>query len=207
MTSSDSRSAASGQAGLRAGDGGGPLGTPPSLQGLGTAVRAGRGGWAGDTAAKAPGPGPQGNSCFSPTSRPEIKFNYRKVGPAHISSATGQAAIRNLVARLHCACAHPNPCSSTSVPGAGSQTQAPGLGGRGCGGLKGRGAEHHALFQALRAARTYWLRRARPPGDTGEPPGQAWLLCNEVVHSRVTTRARTVDVGNTAQSLPQTSPH
>lgn len=149
----------------------------------------------------------QGNSCFSPTSRPEIKFNYRKVGPAHISSATGQAAIRNLVARLHCACAHPNPCSSTSVPGAGSQAQAPGLGGRGCGGLKGRGAEHHALFQALRAARAYWLRRARPPGDTGEPPGQAWLLCNEVVHSRVTTRARTVDVGNTAQSLPQTSPH
>lgn len=149
----------------------------------------------------------QGNSCFSPTSRPKIKFNYRKVGPAGISSATGQAAIRNLVARLHCARAHPNPCSSTSVPGAGSQTQAPGLGGRGCGGLKGRGAEHHALFQALRAARTYWLRRARPPGDTGEPPGQAWLLCNEVVHSRVTTRARTVDVGNTAQSLPQTSPH
>lgn len=71
----------------------------------------------------------QGNSCFSPTSRPEIKFNYRKVGPAHISSATGQAAIRDLVARLHCARAHPNPCSSTSVPGAGSQTQAPGLGG------------------------------------------------------------------------------
>lgn len=149
----------------------------------------------------------QGNSCFSPTSRPKIKFNYRKVGPAHISSATGQAAIRDLVARLHCARAHPNPCSSTSVPGAGSQTQAPGLGGRGCGGLKGRRAEHHALFQALSAARTYWLRRARPPGDTGEPPGQAWLLCNEVVHSRVTTRARTVDVGNTAQSLPQTSPH
>lgn len=73
----------------------------------------------------------QGNSCFSPTSRPKIKFNYRKVGPAHISSATGQAAIRNLVARLHCARAHPNPCSSTSVPGAGSQTQAPGLGGGG----------------------------------------------------------------------------
>lgn len=78
----------------------------------------------------------QGNSCFSPTSRPEIKFNYRKVGPAHISSATGQAAIRNLVARLHCARAHPNPCSSTSVPGAGSQTQAPGLGGAGVWGIE-----------------------------------------------------------------------
>lgn len=78
----------------------------------------------------------QGNSCFSPTSRPKIKFNYRKVGPAHISSATGQAAIRNLVARLHCARAHPNPCSSTSVPGAGSQTQAPGLGGAGVWGIE-----------------------------------------------------------------------
>lgn len=78
----------------------------------------------------------QGNSCFSPTSRPEIKFNYRKVGPAHISSATGQAAIRNLVARLHCARAHPNPCSSTSAPGAGSQTQAPGLGGAGVWGIE-----------------------------------------------------------------------
>lgn len=101
----------------------------------------------------------------------------------------------------------PTPAAPRPCPGREARPRLQVWAGRGFGGLKGRGAEHHALFQALRAARTYWLRRARPPGDTGEPPGQAWLLCNEVVHSRVTTRARTVDVGNTAQSLPQTSPH
>lgn len=54
MTSSNSRRTAGGQAGVRAGDGGGPLGTPPFLQGLGTAVRPGLEGWARGHGSKGP---------------------------------------------------------------------------------------------------------------------------------------------------------
>lgn len=56
MTSSNSRNAAGGQAGVRAGDRGGLLGTLPFLQGLGTAFRAGLRDGQADTA-EAPGAG------------------------------------------------------------------------------------------------------------------------------------------------------
>lgn len=158
-------------------------------------------------------PAAQDNSWFSPTLRQEIKFKHRKVGPAHISSATNgepheKVTWQESQWRSQLASLHYHPCPPTSTPWEGGRAQAP----RHQEVLKVKGPKDNTLpsssFPSLSSGPEDEGRRQMPqgaelrgqsrdPARGGEYPatltGEAWaswgLQHGEAAHTRGTIRA------------------